>query len=331
MDIRKYTIIGGSGFIGTRLCQYLTDQQISFEIIDLKPSQRFADETKIADIRDAEALRRTITGDTIVHLAAVHRDDVRDPSLYASTNVEGTRNVCLVAAERGIDRIIFTSTVAVYGFADPGTGEEGNINPFNEYGRTKFAAEEVLKAWYDFDRERRSLVIVRPTVVFGEGNRGNVYNLLHQIASGKFVMIGNGRNKKSMAYVENVAVFLLHAARADNTGVFNYVDNPDYDMNTLVAIVRKELCGKNGVGLRLPYWLGLLLGYVADLVAKITGRKLAISSIRVKKFCATTSFSSRKSELKGFEPPFSIEEGLRRTLESEFILPETDREIFYTE
>ena len=58
-----------------------------------------------------------------------------------------------------------------------------------------------------------SLIIVRPTVIFGEGNRGNVFNLFNQIASGKFVMVGKGENKKSMAYIGNVVAFWRHASR----------------------------------------------------------------------------------------------------------------------
>lgn len=329
--MQKYTVIGGSGFIGTRLCQDLADNQIPFEIVDLKPSRRFGDKTKIADIRDLDELRAAVTGDAIIHLAAVHRDDVRDQSLYSATNVDGTRNVCTIAAERGIGKIVFTSTVAVYGFAEVGTGEDGKINPFNEYGRTKYAAEGVLNQWRDADTENRSLVIVRPTVVFGEGNRGNVYNLLNQIASGRFVMIGSGKNQKSMAYVGNIAAFLQTAAASDSSGVFNYVDEPDYDMNALVSEVRGVLMGKKGVGPRLPYGLGLLLGYLADLVAKITKKSLPVSSIRVKKFCASTAFSSRKIELSNFAPPFTIQDGLQRTVMAEFISSDSNREVFYTE
>jgi nucleoside-diphosphate-sugar epimerase len=104
-----------------------------------------------------------------------------------------------VAEEKGIKTIVFTSSVAIYGFAPLGTDESGEINYFNDYGRTKYEAELVYKAWYEKDPENRKLVIVRPTVVFDEQNRGNVYNLLRQIASGKFMMIGNGENRKSMA------------------------------------------------------------------------------------------------------------------------------------
>jgi GlcNAc-P-P-Und epimerase len=326
------TVIGGSGFIGTRLCQNLADRQVPFEIIDLKPSGRFPEKTRIADIRDYAALHDAVSGDKIIHLAAVHRDDVRDKSEYYTTNVDGTRNICRVAEEKGIGQIVFTSTVAVYGFAEPDTGEDGAINPFNDYGKSKYEGEGVLRDWQSGGASGRALTIVRPTVVFGEGNRGNVFNLLNQIASGRFVMIGNGRNRKSMAYVGNIAAFLEAAAdNGSGSQVFNYIDKPDFDMNRLVASVRQTLVGKKGVGLRLPYGFGLLLGWLADLVAKATGKNLPVSSIRVKKFCATTAFSTRAHELDGFEAPFTLEDGLKRTLRAEFINPDPDREIFFTE
>ena len=99
-------------------------------------------------------------------------------SLYDEVNVEGARNICAIAREKGIKTIVFTSTVAVYGFAPIGTNECGEIAPFNDYGRTKYEAEQVFKAWQAENPEKRTLIIIRPTVVFGEQNRGNVYNLL---------------------------------------------------------------------------------------------------------------------------------------------------------
>jgi len=296
----------------------------------LKMSNQFPEKCKIADVRDVDSLRAAITGDVVVNLAAVHLDDVRDKSEYQRTNVDGAENVARVCSEKSINKIVFTSTVAVYGFAEPGTDENGKINPFNEYGRTKFEAEEKLRSWQE--KGDNSLLIVRPTVIFGEGNRGNVYNLLSQIASGKFLMVGRGENKKSMAYIGNIVAFLETCISCDlKYGLFNYVDTPDLTMNELVSQVRHILKGKNGVGPRLPYWLGMILGYVADGVAKLTGKNLPLSSIRVKKFASSTEFRSAKNELDNFDAPFDLSEGLERTLNSEFISPDRQREIFYTE
>ena len=327
---KKITVIGGSGFVGTNLCRQLSLKQQDFEIIDLKLSNQFPEKCKIADVRDVNALRNMITGDVVVNLAAVHRDDVRDKTEYQHTNVDGAENVASVCEEKGIKKIVFTSTVAVYGFAEPGTDESGAINPFNEYGRTKFEAEEKLRQWYA--NGDNSLIIVRPTVIFGEGNRGNVFNLLKQIASGKFLMVGKGENKKSMAYIGNIVAFLdTCVATEQKYGVYNYVDTPDLTMNELVSQVRAKLQGKKGVGPRLPYWLGLILGYSADLVAKISGKNLPVSSIRVKKFSSSTEFRSAKASLDNFVAPFRLIDGVERTLRSEFLSPDLNREIFYTE
>ena len=327
---KKITVIGGSGFVGTNLCRQFALKQQDFEIIDLEMSNQFPEKCKIADVRDAETLRNSITGDVVVNLAAVHRDDVRDKNEYQRTNVDGAENVALVCEEKGIKKIVFTSTVAVYGFAEPGTDESGAINPFNEYGRTKFEAEEKLRKWHS--KGDNSLIIVRPTVIFGEGNRGNVFNLLNQIASGKFLMVGKGENKKSMAYIGNIVAFLETCVASEQKyGIYNYVDTPDLTMNELVAQVRAKLKGKDGVGPRLPYWLGLILGYTADLVAKLSGKNFPVSSIRVKKFASSTEFSSAKASLDNFQAPFSLSDGVRRTLQSEFISPDPSREIFETE
>ena len=75
----------------------------------------------------------------------------------------------------------------------------------------------------------------------------------------------------------------------------------------------------------------MLLGFLADGASRLTGQSLPVSSVRVRKFCSTTSFSSNKYDLEGFEPPFSLMEGLERTLESEFISPNPNRETFFTE
>ena len=327
---RKITVIGGSGFVGTNLCKQLSMKQEDFEIIDVKMSNRFPDRCKIADVRNIDSLRKTITGDVVVNLAAVHRDDVRDKSSYHLTNVLGAENVASVCTEKKIHKIVFTSSVAVYGLAGPGTDETGAINPISEYGCTKFQAEERLRIWNAV--EKNSLIIVRPTVIFGEGNRGNVFNLLSHIASGKFIMVGRGENKKSMAYIGNVVAFLEACIATDQKyGVYNYSDTPDLTMNELVCRVRERLHNKNNVGPRLPYWLGLILGYAADLVSALSGRSLPVSSIRVKKFVSTTEFTSTKEKLEQFSAPFQLYDGIHRTLQSEFVSPDPAREIFYTE
>jgi len=323
-------IIGGAGFVGTRLVSRIAASDIEYSIFDIDQS-KLLENMIYLDVEDPESLDKIGGATSIINLAAVHRDDVRPLSRYDDVNVQGAVNVCDAARKHGINNVVFTSSVAIYGFAPADTDESGEPNYFNDYGRTKYLAEQVYKEWQAEDPDNRTLVIVRPTVIFGEGNRGNVYNLLKQIAAGRFVMFGNGKNRKSMAYVENVAAFLEYSLCFESgLHIYNYIDKPDFNMNTLISGARKTLFGKSKVGLRLPGFVGIALGYVADLAAMIIRRPLPVSSIRVKKFMGTTQFASSVSDT-GFVPPVSLEEGLARTLRYEFMEDNSDKRTFETE
>ena len=326
----KIILFGGSGFVGTNLTKKLKDKSISSIVYDKRKPVLDCEYVK-CDVTSLDKPLKNQQADIVINLAAEHRDDVTPISKYYDVNVNGAKNVCEYATSVGAKKIIFTSSVAIYGFAKANTDESGEPNYFNDYGRTKYLAEQIYKEWQAEDPEIRTLVIVRPTVIFGEGNRGNVFNLLKQIASRRFVMFGNGQNKKSMAYVENVAAFLEYSLSfKPGLHIYNYIDKPDFDMNTLVSKARKTLFGKNNVGLRLPAFLGMAIGYFADIVAKLTGKTLPVSSIRVKKFMGTTQFASSVGET-GFVPPVSLEEGLARTLRYEFLEDNSDKRTFETE
>ncbi|GAB6392009.1 MAG: NAD-dependent epimerase/dehydratase family protein [Treponematales bacterium] len=327
------TIIGGSGFVGTRLAARLAAAGHAVTIADKNDSAAFPRLRVYADVREPETLEKALSGsEVVINLAAEHRDDVTPKSLYDEVNVDGAENVCNACAKLGIKKIIFTSSVAVYGFAPVGTDETGTLNYFNDYGRTKWLAEEKYRAWLA-DDPARSLTIIRPTVIFGERNRGNVYNLLRQIAGGKFPMVGKGTNVKSMAYVENVAAFIEWCLRDGGSGerLFNYIDKPDFDMNTLVTEVRRILGRKAPEKIfHWPYWLGYCGGLCFDVLAALLRRKLPVSAIRVKKFCANTMFEAANIKKTDFIPPVSLVEGLERTIRYEFI-DKTNGQVFYTE
>lgn len=344
------TIIGGSGFIGTRLVEHLLKAGHSIRIADKRCSHTYPELWKRCDVRnspegkgefpesitdadtasgaDAEAkklqpmysLLEVLQGsDVVINLSAEHRDDVTPKTLYDEVNVLGAEHICQTCSQLGIQKIIFTSSVAVYGFAPPGTDENGTIAYFNDYGRTKWLAEEKYREWVSQD-SKNSLTIIRPTVVFGEKNRGNVYNLLRQIAGGKFPMVGKGTNRKSMNYVENVVSFIEFCLNnGPGEHLFNYCDQPAYDMNSLVFDVYKALGKPKTKIFHWPYWVGYFGGLCFDLLAKILHRKLPISSIRVKKFCQNTYFTSCRVPQTGFIAPVSLEEGIRRTIDYEFI------------
>ena len=329
----KIAMIGASGFVGTRLIDLLKDdKQYEIKNIDLQPSHFFNDITVIGDKREQEKIDSELKGyDAVVLLAAQHRDDVSPTSLYYDTNVGGMEVTLRAMEKNGIKRIVFFSSVAVYGLNKENPDENHPADPFNHYGKSKWQAEQVLQKWYETHADW-NIDIIRPTVIFGERNRGNVYNLLKQISSGKFLMVGNGKNRKSMAYVGNIVAFVKYMIDnvTDGYNVFNYIDKPDTDMNNLVAHVSKVL-NKHIPATHFPYWLGMLGGYCFDALAFVTRKKLTVSSVRVKKFCATTEFDATKVHSCGFKAPFTLEEGLARTLEFEFVHPRTDDITFKSE
>lgn len=317
--MKKISLIGASGFVGSRLIEVL-NKSVTISNLDKSQSDKYSALTIVGDVRDQNFLDENLSNqETVVLLAAEHRDDVSPVSLYFDVNVQGTKNVLEAMDKNGVKNIIFTSSVAVYGLNKTNPNEEHRADPFNHYGKSKWQAEEVLREWYQKDPENRSLTIVRPTVIFGENNRGNVYNLLKQIASGKFLMVGKGNNKKSMAYVGNIAAFIKYQLENVKPGyqVYNYIDKPDFSMNELASQVETSL-NKHIPSTHFPYWLGMLGGVGFDILSFITRKKFSVSSVRVKKFCATTQFDATKAHSNGFKAPFTLGEGLDNTLKYEF-------------
>ena len=321
--------IGGSGFVGSFLIKELNNCKVNN--LDKNPSPFFNSITKIGDIRNVHDIKIASNTKFIVLLAAEHRDDISPTSLYYDVNVKGTKNVLKAMDTAGVKNIIFTSSVAIYGLNKNNPCENHTEDPFNHYGKSKWEAEQVIKNWYENDPEGKSVTIIRPTVIFGMRNRGNVYNLLRQISSGKFMMVGNGKNKKSMAYVGNVVALIKDRLEKSELGfqVFNYADKPDFSMTELVKAIETKM-NISVPKSKIPYWLGMVGGYMFDLVSFITQKKFSISSVRVKKFCATTQFNSAKAH-SNFKAPYSLKEGLDLTLEHEFIDPKEDEVLFYSE
>lgn len=314
----RIAVIGGSGFIGTRLVAKLLALGHQVVIGDIRESDAYPDYRRFCDVTRASTLPLVLEGcDTVYNLAAEHRDDVRPISRYYKVNCDGTRNLCESMSTLGIPRLIFASTVAIYGFTgSESVTENQGPAPFNDYGRSKAEAEDVVKGW-QVAGDGRMAGILRPTVVFGPGNRGNVYNLLSLQASGRFLMIGPGTNRKSMAYVENVAAALEWMLELQSgQHIFNYVDEPDMTMAELVALT-SEVLGKSP-RFKIPKALGLAGGALCDLIAGITNASLPVSRVRVEKFCMDTRFSAHKIRSAGFRPDTSLRDALRRTMSVEF-------------
>tara|TARA_Y100001935_G_scaffold247870_1_gene244331 strand:- start:44146 stop:45162 length:1017 start_codon:yes stop_codon:yes gene_type:complete len=307
MKNRKFYITGGAGFIGRHFNNHLKDyQRIS---IDLR-EQQLVNNQVLGDIRNIEEIRNSIAdSNTILHLAASHYDFEKD---YFKTNVEGTRNLLQVATEKNIDHFVFYSSVAVYGVKNLPANEESQKMPENDYGRSKLEAEGIIKKWVDEKKGRKALII-RPSVVFGSHNYGNIFNLMRNIDRGRNVQIGNKSVIKSIAFVENLidaTLYLMQNVDSDFE-VFNYADTPHLT-NFEISHNISDGLGRKGA-IKIPYGLAIALGGVFDMIGGLLNKEMVISVKRVQKFCTSTHFEAEKVKKFGFKPAYTTKEGLKKT------------------
>jgi nucleoside-diphosphate-sugar epimerase len=312
----KNLIIGGSGFVGNALITLLGKDNC-FNI-DKRPSKLYPDITCICDIRNPIDIYFNTKIQNIILLAAEHRDDVSPISLYYDVNVNGTINVLNYMDKHNIENLIFLSSVAVYGLNINYPNELSTPKPFNHYGKSKLQAENEIIKWFSNNANQKNITIIRPTVIFGEGNRGNVYNLIKQILDNKMIQIGNGLNYKSIAYIGNVVDFISYNINYSDLGlkIFNYSDTPDYNMNEFVNIVN-ELAKRKKRYFKISYNFAILIGYFFDMLSFLTNKKFNISSIRIKKYCANTQIDSNKAFVN-FKPKYTLKEGLYNMISSDF-------------
>jgi len=124
-----------------------------------------------------------------------------------------------------------------------------------------------------------------------------------------------------MGYAGNIVEFLIYSLDfGAGFKLFNYADKPDLTTNEIIEIA-KNAFGRNGNSeLRIPYAIGLLGGFIFDLLANISGKSFPISSIRIKKFCADTTISTSRLLETGFKPPYTFKQALEQTIKAEFLI-----------
>jgi nucleoside-diphosphate-sugar epimerase len=131
-------------------------------------------------------------------------------------------------------------------------------------------------------------------------------------------MIGGGKNKKSIAYVENLVDFILYSIKfPPGIHVYNYVDAPDLSMNELIRLIYHSMGSHRQSLFRIPYSIGYSIGMIFDIFSIALGRKLPISRMRVRKFCSNSIFSTKSIEI-GFKPRFSLVDSVHKTVKYEY-------------
>jgi GlcNAc-P-P-Und epimerase len=327
---------GGSGFIGRHLARALVRQGVDVVNLDLVPPRHDPPflRTVLGDVRDERAVRDAIEGcQVVVHLAAAHHDHGIEERTYFDVNENGTRVLCGAMTEAGVQRVLFTSTVAVYGSRHAEPDEATKPDPESPYGASKLAAENVLAEWAH-RALGPSVTVLRPAVVFGPHHFANMYSLVRQIDSGRFLPVGDGRNHKSLVYVHNLvdaALFLMAGAPVAPFEVFNYVDKPDLSSWEIADRIYEAL-GREPTIFRVPLPVALALATPLEAFASLRGKPIVVSRARIRKLAdADTRFAAERIRERGFVPKHALADGLRemvrwyleegRTLEPAVHLP----------
>ena len=306
-------VTGNSGFIGKYLTSLLLEKGNTIRGIDIRPRKDLLNGFSQVDgnILDRNIVRQSMHDvDAIIHLAAEHKDFGITEADYFHVNEQGTKVLLEEASNAHIKKFILYSSVAIYG-AQSNTNEETAPAPNNPYGASKLAAERLVTAWAKGDPDRTA-IIIRPTVVFGPNSKANIFRLIRQVCDGRFIMVGNGENIKSIAYVENLVAATMFVMEKYSKGIqiFNYADEPHMKTYELIDLIYK-VSGRKSIKFHIPLTIAVTVGGFFDVLGKITRKDFSITGARMKKFATPTYHRADKIRTLGFIAQHSIEDGLK--------------------
>jgi nucleoside-diphosphate-sugar epimerase len=287
----KVLITGASGFVGSRLAgRLLSDgwQVRGTHRRAAPPATPQIEWQPLSGLEDADALLKVMSGcDVVIHLAAlVHqtgRAAASQQEAFERSNVAGTRLLARVAVQLGIRRLVFMSSVAaVCSRSKTCIDERTTPAPDSDYGRSKLQAERALQ-----EELRGSAVdwcILRPPLVYGPGNPGNMERLMQLIARGLPLPFGAIDNRRSFIFIDNLvdAVARVMSWKSEIRSVFFVSDGSDFSTPQLIREL--AVAARRSVRLwRLPVPLLELLGRVGDCVERLSGASCPIDSYSVQR------------------------------------------------
>ena len=319
-------VTGATGAVGPRVVESLCKEGYRVRSLSMDdppagffPSNVF--DVRKGDITDRECVNAAMQGvDGVVHLAALLHIINPPPELceqYERINVGGTKNVVEAALQSGVKRVVFFSTIAVYG-ASGGKllAENSPLCPDSFYAQTKLDAEQVVLAAKRADGEPLGTVL-RLGAVYGARIKGNYRRLLLGLAKGRFLPIGSGANRRTLVYDKDVARAAALALRHPGAegSVFNITDGRCHSMNNII----ETLCDALG---RRPPRMSLPLGPIRFLAGAIEdagqafGIKTPILRATIDKYTEDVAVDGRKfCTQTGFVPKYNLAEGWRETVD----------------
>lgn len=316
----RVLVTGSSGYIGPYLVDALIERGDYVIGIDRVVPTAIEPHVFVhGDLTDEDSIDKALAHDVdlVAHLAAARADWGLNDDEYIRDNVTATRKLIDSAVGKGVNRWVFYSTVGVFGPSEVPLDDSAPRAPRGIYGETKAEAEALFDTLAAADPDMQ-ITVIRPSAVFGPGNpdNTNVYRLIDAIYRRRFVMIGDGSNTKTTSYLPNLVEATMFLLDRLTPGIerYIYVDSPALTTRQLVDQIYQEL-GKTAPGWNLPLPLARSLAYPSDLLARLTGVDLPITSARIQKFCRSTYFDRGALDHTGFNPTYSPAEAIRATVE----------------
>ena len=302
----RLVVTGANGFIGSALCDFFRRNALEVTGIarGVRPDQRGEPAPLLTD--QAKWLSCFSACDVVVHTAAMAGDAAENSlAAFREVNVDATLNLARQAAAAGVRRFIFLSSVKVHGERtepDQAFTESSPPAPADPYALSKHEAEQGLA---DIARETGlEVVIIRPPLVYGPGAKGNFQSLLRWISKGIPLPLGATHNRRSLVALDNLVDFILtcidHPAAANQT--FLLSDGEDLSTSELLRRVGQAM-GKPARLIPVP--MGVLK-FGASLLGKQAMAQRLCGNLQVD--------ISKAREVLGWEPPVSVDEGLRRAV-----------------
>ena len=285
-------ITGGTGFVGQKLVKYLDHSGIGIRLISRKAHSHY--ESVICDLKDAHVPDSAMHGvDTVFHLAGFAHDlsnagQVRQ--LYKRVNVDSTVRLAELSVHHGVKRFIYVSSIKAGGPAIPGLcmTEEDQGEPEGIYGKTKREAE--IKLLEICSQSSMHVSIVRPSLVYGPGVKGNLRMMLSGIEKGWFPPLPEVENRRSLIHVDDLVQALLLTANESraNGEIFIATDGLPHSSREIYV----AMC--NVLGKSVPRWR--LPKFLFDKVSFLSPR----FRYKSDKLFGDECYSSKKLEDLGF-------------------------------
>lgn len=318
----NYIIFGGSGFIGTHLIHLLLETKKTedniFDLDIVMPGEEGVVPGIVEKNDGVEYIRLDVRkpiefdftpteNDIIFNLAAVHRTPGHPDHEYFETNIRGAENVTAFAEKYNIHKILFTSSIAPYGAAEELKTEETLPTPNTPYGISKLVAEKIHEKWQKANKDKRELTIVRPGIVYGKGEHGNMTRLYKGQKKHYFFYAGRKDTIKACIYVkELVRFFQYRMVDNDFIGIeiFNCTFEPAYTIQQICETMQKAIEMKRHIML-IPSWILMPAAYI---FGPIGGKKVGIHPARVKKLMVSTNICGKKLSESDYQFHYSFED-----------------------